>query len=428
LPAPLDRWVSRAEGTPLEPLVFVTRWGWLFYLELKRDLAFIRAAGMAYATVVAMVPMLVLVVALAEPLGIIGDHPDTTLETLVDQFLGDVPMAAEFLVNGLLRIDVKALGIVATAGLLVVAARLYLSIEHAYHDILGMTIKRKFMYRLVNFYVAATAVPVILLLAVRSGLEGVLFDAGGAWTLPVIGRILLFLLLLGALRLLPSVAVRWTPALAGAAVSFVLIEVGRKVFAIYASLFAYDDPLLAVYGSIALFPVFLLWIYLFWVFVLLGVEVANVIQNHTTLSQAEFEADDNLRYPSVELAVQVATWIAWWFEAGKGPASLDALTAVTRLPARHLRAVLEVLEKGGIAVGTDQGWLLARPAEAIPIGEVIEAWRREAVAGHDSADLIHEDFSRLLAIEGSLADGIRRWIDRPRTALPPRASSAQEGR
>ncbi len=418
LPQPLSRWVENAHGTPLEPLVYLVRWGWLFYLELRQDLAFVRAAGMAYATVVALVPSLVLIIGLAQPLGIIGDDPANTLRAFVDPLMGDMPEVGAVLVDGLVRVNLGTLGIFATIGLLVVAGRLYLSIELAYNDILGVPVRRSFQSRLLSFWFAITVVPVILLIGLRSSLDGVLARAGGPWTLPIVGRMLLFLVLLAAIKLLPSMRMRWIPAILGTSTSFLLIELGRRGFSAYVSLFGGEDPMMAVYGSIGLFPVFLLWIYLFWLFVLLGVEVTNVAQNHSTLSQAEFEVDEGNRFPSFEVAVQVATWIAWLYQAGKGPASLEGLTAATRLPARHLRPVVEILEKSGIVVRSELGWILARPAESIPITEIIDVWRRFAVPITDAPDLVREEFARRLAIEGSLADGVRRWIDRPLNSAP----------
>jgi membrane protein len=416
LPASIHGVVEQLRGTPAEPATALARWAWLFYVELRQDLAFVRAAGLAYATVVAIVPTLVLIIGFAQPLGLFGEHPGETLETLLAPVFGDVPDAGHFVVDGLLRVDLRALGVIATLGLLVVAARMYLSVELAYHDILGVPIRRSLPYRLLAFWFAITVVPLTLILAIRAGFDGTMPRAAGDLTLPIVSRFLVFALLLGALKLLPSVPVRWGPATAGALVSFLGIEVGRRAFSMYVSLFG-GDPLMAVYGTIGLFPVFLLWIYLFWVCVLLGVEVANVMQNHTTLSQAEFEADETSRFPSVELAVQVATWVAWHFKAGKGPASLDLLTEVTRLPARHLRAVLAILERGGVLVGSDLGWLLCREAEAIPVAEVVHVWRHYAQPSAEGLDRVQEEIGRrLMSIDGSLADAARRWIDPRRPA------------
>jgi membrane protein len=410
LPAPLHGLVERLRDTPAAPAAALFRWAWLFYVELRQDLAFVRAAGMAYATVVAIVPTLVLVIGFAQPLGLFGEHPAATLEALLYPVFGEVPDAGRFVVDGLLRVDLRALGTIATFGLLAVAARMYLSIELAYHDILGVPVRRTLAGRLLNFWFAITVVPLTVILAVRAGFDGTVPAAD------IVNRAMVFGVLFGALKLLPSVPVRLPPAVAGALVSFLGIEIGRNLFGWYVHLFG-RDPLMAVYGTIGLFPVFLLWVYLFWVCVLLGVEVANVMQNHSTLSQAEFEADESSRYPSVELAVQVATWVAWNFQAGKGPASLDLLTEVTRLPVRHLRAVLAILERGSILVASEAGWLLCREAEAIPVAEVVHVWRHHAQPTTDGIDRVQEEFGRrLMAIEGSLADAARRWIDPRRPA------------
>ena len=75
-------------------------------------------------------------------------------------------------------------------------------------------------------------------------------------------------------RLVPHGRVRWAHAAVGALFACVLFEAAKEVFAIYvANVPGYN----VLYGAFVAMPFFLLWIYVSWVVVLLGAEVAAAL-------------------------------------------------------------------------------------------------------------------------------------------------------
>ena len=397
-------------GRPeLAPLAVPIRWGFVFYKELSRDLAFVRAAGMAYATLVAMVPGLALIYGVIAATGAGGLDPERVLREFFNRIFGDVPELTDMLLPALAAVDLRAIGIVSTLGLLLVASRLYLMVEKAYCDVFGVPVRRGFGVRLLNFYFTITAVPIAWVLTLRGSFT-LAQGTGLHHVSEIAGLVLQFGVLVMALKLLPATSVRWKPAILGASVSFMLLEFGRRFLGIYVTWVAAGDPLKAVYGSLAFVPVFLLWIYLIWVFVLLGVEVAQVTQNYDGLVEKELElADNGPQWPSVESAMRVAVWVGWSFSNGRGPMSIDELHARTGLEGRALHDVLAILKHGGIVVHADEGWMLARPASAIQMAEVQSVWRESTALGI-SDDALGKEISASLEFEGTLADGVRRWL------------------
>ncbi len=410
LPHPLQRVIAWAEGKQVQPFVTFLRWAWVFYLELWRDRAFVRAAGMSYTTLVAIVPLLVIVLGVLSATGSMGNDPEYTAALLLDRLIGEVPQVRDVLLHGLLQIDLSAVGIVALGGLLFIAARLYLSVEKAYCDFFGVLVRRNLARRLLNFYFAVTALPVMLAVVLR-GSVSLSTGIGMSWGEQGALMGLQYLLLLAMLKLFPSCHVRWPPALVGALVSWALLELGRRLFGFYVALItAGSDPLAAVYGSIGLIPVFLAWIYLVWLFILLGVEVANVMQNYPSLFEAESEiAGDRHRYPSVDTALQLLVWVAWHFAKVGGPITLKELGAHTALAARAIRQGLDVLIDIGLVIETPAGFLLGRPADRVVLQEVVEAWRGLTVPRGREDDPVREEISGRLVLEGTLADAVDRW-------------------
>ena len=75
-------------------------------------------------------------------------------------------------------------------------------------------------------------------------------------------------------RLVPHRPVSWTHALAGGLLAAVLFEIAKEGFAFYV---AHVPAYSVVYGAFAAVPFFLLWIYLSWLIVLFGAELAAAL-------------------------------------------------------------------------------------------------------------------------------------------------------
>jgi len=101
---------------------------------------------------------------------------------------------------------------------------------------------------------------------------------------------------------------------------------------------------------------------------------------------------------------------------GRGPATIGDIATAQSVPARFLEAILRQMKQGGLVVsmrGKEGGYLLARPAAEIHVGEVIRLFegelvtpRPEGLAGSvdDSARALSEVWSSAeLAINESLA-------------------------
>ncbi len=84
-----------------------------------------------------------------------------------------------------------------------------------------------------------------------------------------------FVLLLLAYKLMPNTHVRWRPAIWGAAVAATLWALSRWGFGLYVGKAL---PYMKLYGALGLIPLFLFWLYLTWLIVLFGMELAYTLQ------------------------------------------------------------------------------------------------------------------------------------------------------
>jgi YihY family inner membrane protein len=396
-----------------EPFTHPARYLWVLYRRLQADRAFLRAAGMAYATLVALVPLLLLLFGALGATGVL-EHNQEAVESLIfGSFLGDIPEVREFLLPGLLGVDLSAMGLVGIGGLAVVAARLYIQVENAYADIFGAEVDRPLYVRLLTFYVAITLAPVILVATFLRTWE-LSSGLGLSWSGHLTTLLVQLAVVLGAMKGFPTTRVRWGPAVGGSVVTVLLLNLSSIGFREYLVLFAADDPVRVIYGSVGVLPVFLLWLYLAWLMVLVGVEVAAVSQSYRSMFEAEYdeafkEAGARIM-PGPESALSVAAAITRWFLDGRGPISREDLAEVTGLRGLDVLQVTRALELGAIVVRVDAGWILARPPEDITLAHVLASWRaRTSPHGAEEARAAAIRAELDVGAAGTLAEAAARW-------------------
>jgi membrane protein len=182
-------------------------------------------------------------------------------------------------------------------------------------------------------------------------------------------------LLLMAYLVVPNVRLKIRPVLAGAFLAAVVWEMGKWGFTSY---LRYSTNYARFYGSLALLPLFMLWVYVTWVIVLLGLQAAYTLQHFTRLIASSAGTDrDGPRLVDPASAVALSALLVRTHRAGQTPDASE-LAPSLGLDAAVVESLLRRLERAGLArrvVGTDDdtGWVPARPAERIGVVEVLDA-------------------------------------------------------
>ncbi len=313
----------------------------------------------------------------------------------------------------------EAIGVVGALLLIWAALGLLISFEDAANRIYRAPRGRGWVTRIGVYWTVLTLGPILLLVV----LYAAEYWLGRAEGLPAVGPLFAFLGEKGSLagsfltltllyKLLPNTLVRWRPAVVAALVAAGLWDASKWAFGLYVSRAL---PYLKLYGAIGLIPLFLFWIYVNWLIVLFGLEIAFTLQ---AMKGRAFERPDrrgSLVSSDPQWLLPVTASIARAFAGGQ-PVSRQELAEELDLRLESVVELVSRLEAEGLVQqvarrGTeDVGLTLALPPDRIPLARIAELASRLTLgtrpregAGWDALAAIHEQ-ARAAAGDRTIAD------------------------
>jgi membrane protein len=387
-----------------------------------------RAAALAFFTVLSIVPLAALVFSVAKGVGYYDLLIDETVRPFLDQTFrpplgGEVSSGVAVLSTNLEQLldlvgttDVFGLGLVGLVVLLLTIHRVVRGAEESFDAIWGFPGRRGLLGRLPTYLVVSVFTPLALvfastLTAARQGQPamallasyvGVPFLASViAFVLP---PVLVWLAILPLYVLLPSARVRRRSAMMGAVVAG-LAWYGLQVLHVAFQIGVARQN--ALYSGFGAFPIFLLWLHFSWVMILLGAQVAAAHQNAPTLRQlARRSLGDHVSRQQVALRALVALSLV-----SEG-IRLRTLARELGVAVEPMREVLDVLtEHGYLTLGHgpyDPRYAVASDPDSLRVATVLDALGRGSATDSSAPweeDPLHDVLSALQsAAESSAAN------------------------
>jgi len=380
-----------------------------------------RAAALAFFTLVNLFPVGVLFLFFLGRSPVFKGYVTGIEGTLLDQM---VASGARQVVEELFRslsanLDVLGSGTSGMAAILVLVAlgtSLLLLVERYLNDIWRVvTPRQNLLVRAAILWTALTLFP--LLLAFSFALTARLSKAHLPPLVPshVIPYLVTVVLFWGLYKVVPAVPVTWRASLLSAALAGLLFEVAKVALSAYIRSVVTQSVIGKVYGSLALVPIGMAWIYYSWLIVLGGAELAYVLQHLRAMHDAE-RRDWLLNRESAPLsataALTLAAEVARPFLAGEPAAEEGALADRLRLPPGQARRWVDLLTEKGLVTRTADGRLVpAREPSAVALSDLAGLYCDRflspfAALSPSAASLAPGERERLLAALGgrSLAD------------------------
>ncbi len=363
-------------------------------LVLARDLAqgqlTLWSMSLVYTTLLSIVPLLALSFSVLKAFGVYNQVQPmllTFLEPLGEKGIEITNRIISFIQN----MNVGVLGSVGLALLLYTAVSLVQKIEAAFNFIWHVRRARGVGERFSRYLSALLVGPILLFAALgmtaaltSSALVREVLDAQAyEWLVAQGGRVMPYALVIAAFTFvyifMPNTKVRIGPALVGGLVGGILWQSAGWGFALFA---AGSTKYAAIYSSLAILILFMLWLYLSWLILLFGASVAFYVQHPEYCVQESGEPRLSNRMRE-RLALILMSRIARRHLDGESAWTADALARSLRVPMRTVELVLGGLQAGGVIVQTSNepsGYVPARDLETIGAKHLLDLVR---LAGED---------------------------------------------
>ncbi|HEX4926151.1 MAG TPA: YihY/virulence factor BrkB family protein [Bdellovibrionales bacterium] len=323
-----------------------------FFGKISRDALQDHAASLTFTSILALIPMIAIAYALFTAFG--------GLEKVKGQFQGFIaanlaPAFAEQVlgyVNSIQeKISPEALGVFGLLGFIVTSVLMLDKVESAFNLIWGAVKPRPLVRRFTNYWALLSLGPVLIITSVvltgqaMSWLQSDNGDVASAllFVLGLVGPYLMSVVLFFALfYMLPNAGIHRRDALLAAGLTAFVFELAKQGYAVYAN-YALSN---SVYGSLAILPVFFLWIYVIWMITLLGFEYCCYLE--AKRMKWNYADDEEFTLDTI-LLLDIMEVMAHFQTEGKGAELKDLvrhLTVNRRVILKHL----EFLKEQGVIV------------------------------------------------------------------------------
>jgi membrane protein len=331
-------------------------------------------------------------------------------------------------INGFIKkTNSRTVGRVGMVLLIFAAISMLRGIEATFNDIWGVEKGRGWVRSIVQYWAVITLVPVLAVVALGlankphlqfaqtflddlpSFSVGVLVHIMGA-----LAQILPLVFLCGSFavfyKLMPNTLVHWRAALMGGLVGGLLWHLNNVVSVLYVSRWVSNSK---IYGSLAAIPVIMVGLYLSWLILLFGAQVAYGWQNRRAYFQDKRAENINQRGREF-IALRLMQCVGQRFLRGERAATVPEMADALVVPSRLVQQIMQTLLTAGLLVevaGQETAYSPARPLENINCHHILLALRAgqgEELATRDDparAEVFGE-FEKILEAERKAASGV----------------------
>ncbi len=358
-------------------------------LALGRDLVYgqlnLRAMSLVYTTLLSIVPLLALSFSILKAFGVYNQMQPILLNFLSP--LGE--MGEEVTRNIVGYIDKVKVGVLGTLGLALLvytSVSLVQKIEESFNYIWHIPRPRSFGDRFSRYFSVLMVGPILVFsaLGITASVmnieliqELLAIDVLG-YSIRIISRLMPYLLIIAAFTFayifIPNTRVRFVPALIGGVAAGVAWQTAGWIFA---SFVVSSNNYAAIYSSMAILILFMIWLYLSWLILLFGANVAFYVQHPEYLYARSGEPRLSNRMRE-RLAFAVMSLIAEKFMTGQSMPSLADLRNQLGVPHHALQKTLDELVQRQFLVesaGQTLTYVPARDPGLITVAEMFESVR-----------------------------------------------------
>jgi membrane protein len=345
----------------------------------------LRAMSLVYTTLLSLVPLLAVSFSVLKALGV-----HNQMQPMLDQLLEPLGQQGReltrYIIGFVNNMKVGVLGSVGLAVLIYTVVSLVQKVEEAFNYIWGVRQSRPLIRRFSDYMSVILVGPVLVFSAL--GITAAVMSSDIVQSLSAvqpfaafidaIGRLLPYVLIVIAFTFvymfIPNTKVHFGAALAGGLLGGILWESAGWAFAAFV---ASSSRYQLIYSSFAIVIMFMIWLYVSWLILLLGAQVAYYHQYPVMLNTRRGLWQLGNREQE-QIAVSAMTLIAYnyfhqqpWWQA-------EGLAARLNVPPLALLPILDRLESRNLLSASSDHppqYFPARDIATIPVLSILEAIR-----------------------------------------------------
>ncbi|HFA2711330.1 TPA: YihY family inner membrane protein [Neisseria gonorrhoeae] len=359
----LQRWQGLADNK-------ICAFAWFVIRRFSEERVPQAAASMTFTTLLALVPVLTVMVAVASIFPVFDRWSDSFV-SFVNQTI--VPQGADMVFDYIdaFRDQANRLTAIGSVMLVVTSLMLIRTIDNAFNRIWRVNTQLPWMMQFLVYWALLTFGPLSLGVGISfmvgSVQDSVLSSGAQQWAdaLKTAARLAFMTLLLwGLYRFVPNRFVPARQAFVGALITAFCLETARFLFTWYMGNF---DGYRSIYGAFAAVPFFLLWLNLLWTLVLGGAVLTS------SLSYWQGEAfrrgfDSRGRFDDV---LKILLLLDAAQKEGR-TLSVQEFRRHINMGYDELGELLEKLARYGYIYSGRQGWVLKTGADSIELSELFK--------------------------------------------------------
>lgn len=347
----------------------------------------LRATSLVYTTLLSLAPLLAVSFSVLKAFGV-----HNQMEPVLHHFLLPLGPRGEEITTRIIQyvenLKVGALGSIGLGLLFYTVVSLIQKIESAFNHVWRIKRERPFLRRFSDYLSVLLIGPVLVFSAVgatasvmqTSFIQTLLeFEVLGK-ALVAMSKLLPYLLVIGGFTFiyafLPNTKVRFGNALVGGAVAGVLWETTGLLFAFFITTSTKYD---AIYSSLAILILFMIWLYISWLILLVGAQVAYYRQNPQMMNLTKKEPLRLSNRLKERVGLLILVQVGEAFHRGHSPPKLEGLSEHLGLPSYLIEELLEPLKKAHLITETGDeppSYLLRKDPDTVPVRKALDILRQ----------------------------------------------------
>jgi len=391
----------------------------------------LRSMSLVYTTLLSIVPLIALSFSVLQGLGI-----HNQLEPLLYDFLEPLGTQGAEITRQVIELvdNVKGgvLGGISLAFFIYTAVSMVQKVEESFNYVWYVVKRRSLATRLTEYMIVLLIGPVIIVIALgmiaslRSNtlVQFLLANEAVGPLLVITHKLTPYVLVTSVFTFLymymPNTRVRFKAAvIGGLAGGFIWASLS----AVFATVVVYSTSKQAIYAGFAVAIFALIWLYLNWLVLLFGAQLAYYVQNPAFLriGRREPRLSNAMRE---RLALNVMLFVGRAFRDPDQKVTVSEISRNMRIPSITLAPVILALEEGGLLAATEKEDLLpGRDVSTIRLDDILSVVR---VHGETGSYRDPEWSAEVEAVGQELDDAVLKAVgERPLTELldsptPPR--------